>query len=208
MLKKAPDHQEIWNLLNELIEAGKETDRRMKETDKMMRETDRRMKETDRRMKETDKSHNKISKDIEKLKDLVGGIGNSNGYVAEELFYNSFSKKMAIGKMTFDYIDRNMERTHRGLTDEFDIVLTNSSVLVIVEVKYNFHPNDVDRVLKKIENFRKLFPLYKEYKIFGAIAGLTLSQKTIDVAKQYGFFVLTQEGNTLKVLNDTLVEYT
>jgi len=55
---------------------------------------------------------------------------------------------------------------------------------------------------KKIDNFRKLYPLYKEYKVFGAIAGLTMSQETIDIAKEMGLFVFTQEGNDIKMLND------
>jgi len=215
------EYEKTWKLLQELIEAGKETDKRMKETDKRMKETDKRMKETDKRMKETDKKlhelieagketdkkMNKTDIKIDKLQTLIGGIGNSNGFVAEDLFFNSFSKKMSIGNTTFDYIDRNVERKHKGLEDEFDIVLTNSDVIVIVEVKYNFHPNDVEKVVVKIKNYKALFPIYKNYKFMGAIAGLTMPKKTIDEAKKYGFFVVTQEGDDLKVLNDHVMEY-
>ena len=45
-------------------------------------------------MKETDNK-------IDKLQTLIGGIGNSNGFVAEDLFFNSFSKKVSIGNMKF-----------------------------------------------------------------------------------------------------------
>ena len=180
------EYKKTWKLLQELIELGKETDKRMKETDKRMKETD---------------------KKIDKLQTLVGGISNSNGFFAEDIFFNSFSKMMSIGNMKFDYIDRNVERKHKGLEDEFDIVLTNSDVIVIVEVKYNFNPNDVETVLTKIKNYKTLFPLYKNYKFIGAIAGLSMQKKTIDKAKKYGFFVITQEGNDLKLLNDTVLEY-
>jgi len=187
------EYKKTWKLLQELIELGKETDKRMKETDNRMKETDNRMKETDKK--------------IDKLQTLVGGISNSNGFFAEDIFFNSFSKMMSIGNMKFDYIDRNVERKHKGLEDEFDIVLTNSDVIVIVEVKYNFNPNDVETVLTKIKNYKTLFPLYKNYKFIGAIAGLSMQKKTIDKAKKYGFFVITQEGNDLKLLNDTVLEY-
>ena len=73
---------------------------------------------------------------------------------------------------------------------------------VIIETKYNFHPNDVETVLRKVDNFRILYPQYKDYKIFGGIAGLTIREETIDAAKQLGFFVFTQEGNDIKTLND------
>jgi hypothetical protein len=209
-------------LLQEYIEASKESDRQLKEqmketerllkeqaleTDRRMKETDQRMKETDQRMKETDKQLDKTLKGIEKLEKTVGGIGNSNGFYAEDIFFNSFSKNMTIGNLTFDSIDRNMHRIRKGLEDEFDIVLTNSSILLIIEVKYNFHHNDVEKVLNKIDNFKKLYPGYNDYRIFGGIAGLTMARETIDKARQLGFFVFLQEGNDIKVLNDSVIAY-
>jgi len=97
-----------------------------------------------------------------------------------------------------------LKRSFKGLSDEFDIVLTNSHNLVIIEVKYNFHPNDVETMPKKIDNFRILYPLYKDYNVYGGIAGLTMPQETIDLAKEMGFFVFTQEGNDIKMLNDVV----
>ena len=190
MQKETANYQTVWNVLQEYIEANKESNRQIKE-----------------QMKETDKQLDKTLKGIEKLEKTVGGIGNSNGFYAEDIFFNSFSKNMTIGNLTFDSIDRNMHRIRKGLEDEFDIVLTNSSVLLIIEVKYNYHHNDVEKVLKKIDNFRQLYPGYNDYKIFGGIAGLTMAQETIDKAKQLGFFVFLQEGNAIKVLNEHVKEY-
>jgi len=205
-------------LLGELIIQMKETDNQLKQTDKQQKETDNQLnklkdvviitnKETAERMKETDESMKETDKKIDKLQSLVGGIGNSNGYVAEQLFFNSLSRSMSLGNMRFDQVDRNLERTRGGLKDEFDIILENSNILIIVEVKYNFHHNDVKKVLKKIKNFKILSPHYKNYKIIGAIAGMAMSAKTIDEAKKYGFFVLTQEGDDIKILNDSVKEY-
>ncbi|MBF0452619.1 MAG: hypothetical protein HQK75_18095 [Candidatus Magnetomorum sp.] len=157
-------------------------------------------KETDKKFHKTDKQLREIGQQISKLKDIVGGIGNNNGFVAEQLFYNSLSKSMSLGNLTFDSIDRNLERTRRGLKDEFDIILTNSNILIIVEVKYNFHPNDVKKILTKINNFKQLFPIYSNYKVLGAVAALAMPQETIDIAKEYGFYVLTQDGNDIKIL--------
>jgi len=186
---------EIWKML-------KETNKQMQETDRKMQETDRKMQETDRQMKETDKKLDKTIKGIDKLENIVGGIGNSNGFFAEDIFFNSFKKKMSLGDITFDSVDRNVSRFHKGLEDEFDIVLTNSDSLTIIEVKYNFHPNDVKSVFKKIKNYRILFPNYQNYTIYGAIAALTMSNRTIQLAKKFGFFALTLAGQKLKILND------
>ena len=201
------EYEKTWKLLQELIGAGKETDERMKETDERMKKTDERMKKTDKKLHELIDAGKETDKKIDKLQTLIGGIGNSNGFVAEDLFYNSFSKMMSIDNVKFEYIDRNVTRKRKGLEDEFDIVLTNSEIIMIVEVKYNFYPNDVEQVLTKIHNFKRLFPVYKDYIFIGAIAGLSMQKQTIDKAKKYGFFVVTQEGNNLKLLNDSVMEY-
>jgi len=40
----------------------------------------------------TDKRMNKTDKRIDKLQTLIGGIDNSNGFFAEDVFFYSFSK--------------------------------------------------------------------------------------------------------------------
>jgi len=190
-----------------LKEQIKENDRQLKE---LIKENDRqlkeRIKETDRQVEENHKLLNKIAKENEKLNNIVGGIGNSNGFYAEDVFYSSFAKTRTIKNMMFDCIYRNLGCRKNGLEDEFDIVCLNTSVAVIIETKYNYHPNDVASVLRKVDNFRMLYPQYKDYNIFGGIAGLSIRKETIDVARQLGLFVFTQEGNDIKILNDQVKE--
>ena len=143
-----------------------------------------------------------IGNNLDRLNEIVGGMGNNQGEIAEDLFFNSFAKTKTLGKIKFHSIDRNVRRLYNNIQDEFDIVLTNDELIMIVEVKVKCHPNDVKKVLKKISNYKRLFPQYYKYKIYGAIAGLTFPQKTIEMAKTYQIYVLTQEGNELKLLND------
>ena len=112
MRRKNSEHQEVWDLVYELIDNSKETDKKI----------------------------DKTNKSIDKLKKIVGGMGNNNGHVAENFFYNSYVKHRSFGGYIFDFIDKNLERTHKDIRDEFDIILTSSDFMVIVEVKYNFHP--------------------------------------------------------------------
>ncbi|ETR73516.1 MAG: hypothetical protein OMM_00906 [Candidatus Magnetoglobus multicellularis str. Araruama] len=236
MKEKLVDYQDVMNSLQEYIEVIKEGERqhqkqikendrllkelikendrllkeRIKETDRQVEENDRqlkeRIKETDRQVEENHKLLNKIAKENEKLNNIVGGIGNSNGFYAEDVFYSSFAKTRTIKNMMFDCIYRNLGCRKNGLEDEFDIVCLNTSVAVIIETKYNYHPNDVASVLRKVDNFRILYPQYKDYNIFGGIAGLSIRKETIDVARQLGLFVFTQEGNDIKILNDQVKE--
>ena len=152
----------------------------------------------------------KVNKDMnEKLYNLnlnLDGIGKNNGAVAEEFFFNGLKDKMEIGKLKFETIDRNIYRRTKRFEEEFDVVMTNTDSITILEIKYKYHPKDVEKVIKKITNYKLLFPVYKDYKFYGGIAGLSVPKDTVEEAIKYGFFVLTQSGNNLKVLNDNVFQ--
>jgi hypothetical protein len=148
-----------------------------------------------------EKQNAKTNASIEKVNILLDGIGNNQGLAAEEEFFNSFVKSMHLGDIEFHSIERNTLKRANGIQDEFDIVMTNSDLIMIAEVKFKFHPKDVKTVLKKVSNFKKLYPQYHQYKIYGAVAGKILPQETIEKAKMYNLFVVAQEGNNLRLLN-------
>jgi len=154
------------------------------------------------------KSRKEFDEIIKKLSEQIGGIGNNNGDVAEEFFYNGLANKMSIGKFRFDSIGKRVKEKRGNVEDEFDIILRNSNTVVITEVKYKFHPDDVGKLLsKKIPNFKKLFPHYENFKIYGAIAALSLPDDTKNIAIEKGFFVLTQSGENIKLVNDKVKNY-
>ena len=73
---------------------------------------------------------------ISALGKQLGGIGNSNGYFAEQFFVQSLKNKKSLGDINFDEIETNLKHKRKGLTDESDIVLYNGDCIGIVEVKY------------------------------------------------------------------------
>jgi len=175
----------------------------------MFAETDRRLDESiAKSRKESQESRKEFDERIKKLSEQIGGIGNNNGDVAEEFFYNGLANKMSIGKFRFDSIGKRVKEKRKNIEDEFDIILTNSNTVVVTEVKYKFHPDEVGKLLsKKIPNFKKLFPNYKNFKIYGAIAALSLPDDTKNIAIEKGFFVLTQSGENIKLVNDKVKNY-
>ena len=169
-----------------------ETDKRFKESDKRFKETDKKL---DKRFKETEIFLNKIGKQL-------GSIGHNNGLVAEEFFFQGFSSTMQVGEIKYDYIEKNKERLIKKLRGEYDIVLINHEQILIIEVKYKFHPNDVEIFIEYIlPKFKKLFPEYIDYTIYGAIAGLSVPEAALLKAKQYGLMCFTQSGEKIKKLS-------
>jgi hypothetical protein len=119
-----------------------------------MKETDRQMKETDRQMKETDLKLNKLYA-------TVSGIGQNNGAMAEEFFLNGLKAKSEIFGIPYEHVDR-FERHTKKLSGEYDIVLFNGDKIIVVEVKYKLHPNDIaDFCERKLNIFKTLFPEFK-----------------------------------------------
>ena len=156
-----------------------------------------------RELKKAGKTRKEIEQLIEKFMDW-------NGNIDRNFFYEKLGDEMKVGEMTFDDIDRNKNRYNKKLKlrDEFDVVLINSDSILITEVKYKAIPDHVDELLnKKIPNFKKLFPHYKDFKIYAAIAGLAMPADTIKNATKNGFFVLTQSGDNIKLLNDKVKCY-
>jgi len=186
--------KKLKKLVKSLLKAQIETDIQMKETDRQMKETDIQMKKTDEKLK--------------KIGVLTGNISNNQGAVAEEFFFNSLEKSKKIGKLKFDYVESNIKNRLKDIEDEFDIVAYNGNSILIVETKYKFHPQDVEKMKnKKIPNFKKLFPNYQNYKIYGAIAGFNIPKDSIIKAKENGLFVLKRVGNIADVDFENIIAY-
>ena len=135
---------------------------------------------------------------LEKVSDLLGGIGKNQGDVAEEFFFNSLVDDAHLGAIHFDDIATNMKK-HRGkIQEEYDLVMTNGDAIGIVEVKYKVHENDLSKLDRKMRNFKTLFPVYENYKLYGAIASCHINDDAKKEALERGFFVLQRKGEVVQ----------
>ena len=145
-------------------------------------------KETDEQMKRTDEK-------LERMGVNLANIGKNQGDVAEDFFYQSLIKNNRLGKLSFDDVTRNMEK-HRGdIQEEYDLFLTNGDSIAIVEVKYKAHLKDIDKLDRKINNFKKLFPIYKDYKLYGALAAFHINDDAKEETLNRGYFALQRSGD-------------
>ncbi len=213
-------NREIKAIAEQSKEQSKEIDRRFLETDKKFQETHREIKaiaeqskETDRRfkeMREADREEFKAlrDKDSQKtraLKQMIFGSGKNLGKITEDYFYYSVLSDKNIAGVQYDYIARNLKIESKDMKGEYDIVLINSSRLLVIEVKQKPHINDIEKfIYKQLPNFKKLFPIYAHFTIYGAIAGMTFENNALEYALKNGLYVLTQNQNSknLQILNE------
>ncbi len=192
--ESVPNYESVWKVLME----------NAKQLDKLSKNQDR----TDRQLAKTDAQLAKTDKNLDKMMDLYGNVSNNIGKAAEEYFYNSLSEKMVLNNIKYDAIDRNKRRHKGDVQGEFDIVLSNGEYLSIIETKQKVAESDVEKLRgKKVKNFRYLYPLYKNHKIFLGVAGMIVPSKVEALAKSYGFMVIKQKGDTIEVISEDLQVY-
>jgi hypothetical protein len=186
--------EELKQLVASLAIDQKELTKKMMETEEQMRRTDEQMR---RNSDEVKQFMLKTEAEIEKVSQLLGNIGQNQGDVAEEFFFNSLQDEIRLGSIRFDDISRN-DRKIRGKTqEEYDIIMTNGETVGIIEVKYKAHEKDLDKLERKMRNFKKLFPWFKDYKLYGAIASFHIYKEAKQQALQRGFFVLERSGQVI-----------
>lgn len=166
--------------VNALAEAQAKTEAQIAKTEAQMAETDAKLKH---------------------MMDLYGNTANNLGAVAEEFYYNSLTKKPEISGIRFDQVYRNLGGVASGVRDEFDIVLVNGTEMFLIEVKHKAHRRDLDKLLnQKAGNFRKLFPLYKDYRMHLGLASFHFHDDLIEECLAEGVTVLQRHGKLIETL--------
>ena len=207
-----PDYQtgltfeQVWAMFQESRE---EADRRMKETDRQMKETDRKFQESreefDRRSQEADRRMKKLEEQVEKTNKSVGGLNNSFGELAEHLVAPGVVERFNEMGFHFDVIaERGLKLFDKKgkIKAEIDILLENSSCVIVVEVKSSPKAGgencDIEHHKKRLEILREHRPQDKR-KILGAIAGAVFNKGVKEEILAAGFYVLEQTGDTMRI---------
>jgi Holliday junction resolvase-like predicted endonuclease len=189
----------------EFREQKKETDEQMKRTDEQMKRTDKKIEklseEFRKEQRKTDEQMKRTDKKLASIGIKLGNVTNNNGEIAEEFFYSSFEKNKELGEVKYEYIGRNWTQQIKNIEEEYDIIMTNGKSIAIIEVKTKAHKNDITRLERKIVHFKKLFPIYKDFKVYGGLATLVLTEIVKNELIKKGFFAIKQQGNHISIIS-------
>lgn len=207
-----PSWDEIRLMIRETSIQMKETDRRMQETDRLIKETGLQMKETDRRMQETDRMIKENKEGLKETRALLDDIARRSDKRIKELD-NLFSTQW--GKLIeslstpaalklFKDLDIGINRVYSGerkIKDngidkiELDIVLCNTTVAIVVEVKTTFRRSDVSEFFKKMKTVKKYFPEFADKQLYAATAAIKYNDSSDVIAQKKGMFVIHTSGD-------------
>ena len=196
---KEPIPAELFRVLGIVTDIQKENAISRKETDAMLRELIIIQKENDAmlsaKFQDTDKK-------FKELNQQIGGISKSNGDFAEEFFYNCFSSMMEVSNIKYNYIDSNKKRKLGKLEGEYDIVMVNSTKIMVIEVKYKLTTDNVIKFYdKQLPRFKQLFQEFKDYTINAGIAAFCFDKYAKEYTHQKGLLLFTQSDNKIKKLS-------
>jgi len=190
---------ELKALVAGLAIAQDRTDEQMQRTDAQMLRTDEQIQRNAIAQKATDEQMKRTDEKLERIGIMVGNISQNQGAVAEEFFFNSLKDTQTLAGVHYDFIDKSISRTSNGVSDEYDMILVNGEDVAIVEVKYKAHEKDLDKLLtKKIDNFKKLFPAYKDYRHHLVLATFHLYNEVKERALQNNVIVLQRKGDVVE----------
>lgn len=85
---------------------------------------------------------------------------------------------------------------------EIDIFGVDDTEAVAIKVKSRLTQGAVSQFLKNLPLFKSAFPVYRDYRIYGAAAGSEIDQGTDRYAYKQGLFVIRQSGDAIVVIND------
>jgi hypothetical protein len=204
MGKKVMTFEEIRTLqeknavaIEELIKNGKETDKRLDRIAEQVEKTAQQMAANDQR--------------FANMRKEVNGIGDSNGFFAEDAIYDSLYESKRFGGVQFGCVSRGMKGdldlpNGEHIKGEYDVVLINSTSVAIVEAKYRVREKDLDRLLTvQLPRFKLIFPVYAAYKVYLGIGGMSFESGVEEEALERGVGTLKLNGEAV-VINDANVK--
>jgi hypothetical protein len=156
--------------------------------------------ETNHGIAELRREHEKTERVVKRVSKIVGGMGNNHGKFAEFSFVGALKENPVFGGENYDCVMSHLHPARGGFDVEFDIVMTNSSKVALIEVKYCAHPNDLRKLVeKKVSEFRRWCPDYANRELYLGIASLSFNEEVVEEAQRIGVGVLRQVGKTLEI---------
>ena len=199
-------------MVKETTRGLQETKLRFKETDLrfdlMIKELFEAQKETEIMVKETTRGLQETKQLVDKVCKQVGNIDTNIGYAAETYFHTALAKSLMFGNIHFEELIPNLTKERKGTSCEFDLVMVNHEAVAIIEVKHRIHPSlPKEMATRKVEQFRRFCPEYKNYTLYLGIAGLSMDGTVIEHARNFGVGVLKQDGDTIESFDVPLKAY-
>ena len=179
-----------------------EAERRSAEADRRNAEAEQRNAEADRRSAEADRTMEELKKQVQATTEAVNNLTTRWGRFVEEMVEPAVVQLFQERGIDVTQTMSRLKSKRPGAAMEIDILAVNGSELVAVECKSRLSKDDVDDFLDRLQRFKLAFPQFRDFQVYGAVAGIEIDQGIDSYAYRRGLFVIKQSGETVKIIND------
>jgi hypothetical protein len=179
-----------------------EAERRNAEAEQRNAEADRRSAEAERRRAEADRTMEELKKQVRATTEAVNNLTTPLCLFIEEMVEPAVVQLFQERGIDVTQTMSRLKSKRPGAAMEIDILAVNGSELVAVECKSRLSKDDVDDFLDRLQRFKLAFPQFRDFQVYGAVAGIESDQGIDSYAYRRGLFVIKQSGETVKIIND------
>ena len=191
---------------SKFIASKEEAKRRSAEIDRQIaaskEEDERRKIEDERRKIEADRNMARLEQTVERTSKAVDNLTTRWGRFVEELVEPAVIRMFQAKGIDVKEVYPRARVKRQGLAMEIDILVVDDTELVLVECKSRLSKDDVDEFIEKLTKFKIAFPHYKNFKAYGAVAGIEINEGIDRYAYKKGLFVIKPSGDTVEIIND------
>ena len=166
------------------------------------KEADRRNAEADRRREEANRSMEELKKHVQKTTDAVNNLTTRWGRFVEEMVEPAVVRLFQERGIDVTQTMSRLKSKRPGAAMEIDIVAVNGSELVAVECKSRLSKDDVNDFVTRLQRFKLAFPQFRDFQVYGAVAGIEIDQGIDAYAYRQGLFVIKESTILHKVTLD------
>jgi hypothetical protein len=186
----------------QFAEFQKEAERRNVEAERRNAEAEQRNAEADRRSAEADRTMEELKKLVRATTEAVNNLTTPLCLFIEEMVEPAVVQLFQGRGIDVTQTMSRLKSKRPGAAMEIDILAVNGSELVAVECKSRLSKDDVDDFLDRLQRFKLAFPQFRDFQVYGAVAGIEIDQGIDSYAYRRGLFVIKQSGETVKIIND------
>ena len=169
---------EVWQLLGELIQAQKETERLFQEQSQ------------------------KTDRQIQNVNEQIGKLGNRLGEFAEWQVRPAAVRLFQERGIAVRELSTNISVQDGNEGIEIDLLVVNGAEAIAIEVKSKLSQTDVDEHIERLGKIKRFMPRYQNIKFLGAVAAMVIPADVARYAYRRGIFVIGQSGRDMVILND------
>ena len=136
----------------------------------------------------------------------IGGLTSRWGEFVENLIKPAAAKLFREQGIDVHHTALRVDAQDEKGSIEIDILVENTNEVVAIEVKSHLEVRDIKRFLQTLERFKEAFPKYQNYKLYGAVAGIKIDERSDLFATQEGLFVIAPAGDSVIIANSQILE--